>query len=105
MKRNWKVMVGFIVLLVSVILFAENVYDTDAQRKLIGGYGSSLIAQATQAYEIDAASDSVTYFRYTGADGKVFIKKIVTTGTVTSFLKANDTWANRATATYTPIND
>jgi len=105
-KGGWGMLAGFIVfVVVALVVKAESVYDTDTQGKFIGGYGAALAAQATQFYEIDAVSATVVYFRYSGKPDKVFIKKITTTGTVTSVLKAFDLWANRLTATYTPIND
>lgn len=87
------------------LIIAASINDIDEQKKFIGGYGYPQVATATQFYEIDAASATVTYFRYSGTADKTFIKKISVSGNITSQLKAFDTWANRATATYTPIND
>ena len=56
-------------------------------------------------YQIDEASASVTYMRYQGGAGVVLLVRISTALTVTTFEKSYDTWTNRVTATYIPVND
>ena len=58
------------------------------------------------AYQIEAASATVTYIRWqSSSTDDIFIKKISVSGDITTIEYAYDTWANRATATYTAIND
>jgi hypothetical protein len=61
--------------------------------------------QLLQPYQVDEADASTTYIRYESGSGDVWLKKISVSGTVTTIEAAYDTWANRTTATYAPIND
>ncbi len=56
------------------------------------------------AYKIDEASSTVTYICYQSGSGEIFIKKVSVSGNVTTIEYAYDTWANRATASYSAIN-
>jgi hypothetical protein len=98
------------------LIFAVSVYATSAKI----GYGIFTAMSGTQyvnddsiitrtmnmrPYQVDEASATVTYMRYQGGAGVVLLIKIGVADTITTFEKSYDTWANRATATYIPVND
>jgi len=88
----------------AAVLFGGSITDIDEQKKFTQGYGSDFTHGDVTPYQVDEPSASVTYIRYRGGSGEVFIQKVSVAGTVTTFEKTKDTWANRATATYVPIN-
>ena len=72
---------------------------------LIGNSKFQIKLGETTVSEYDDATTNIVYLRYNigGADDKEPIVKIDSTGTTTRYFKTYDTWANRATATYTMI--
>ena len=56
-------------------------------------------------YQKETASEAISYYRYCLSTAEQLIVKVTVDGTpaVTTIEKSVDTWANRATATYTPI--
>jgi hypothetical protein len=65
------------------------------------------VTDGLKPYKIDEVDANTTYMMYfddlSGTQVQKIIK-ILLTGTVTSFESATDLWANRASATYSPIN-
>jgi hypothetical protein len=64
------------------------------------------ITDGLKPYKIDEPDADTTYMLYTDDQGTLpqQILKISISGTVTTFEVALDLWANRATASYLPIN-
>jgi hypothetical protein len=100
-----------VALVLGVVAFAVPVDETSQMRNV---YGQTAVLNRDQvfvlekgipAYQIDEPDANTTYIRYDSGTGSVFIKKISVSGNVTTVEKAYATWANRAAATYTPIND
>jgi hypothetical protein len=54
-------------------------------------------------YLIDEPDSDTTYICWQSGSDAVFLLKIATSGTVTTTSYAYDTWANRATASYSAI--
>lgn len=87
-------------------------YDTRSARTLATQLVGTAYALKTVAGSlpfgtpslIDEASATATYLAWSGGAGAQTLVKIAVSGTVTSILKATDTWANRATASYADIN-
>ena len=65
----------------------------------------SFFSMDTRPYKIDEPDADTAYMCWESGSGVIFIMKISVSGTVTTTEYAYDTWANRATASYTAIND
>lgn len=59
---------------------------------------------ALQPYQVDSATANIVYTRWTSGTGVILIMKKTTDTSVDTYTKTNDTWANRATATYVAID-
>ncbi len=57
--------------------------------------------EANKCYQIDSATDGVTYFRYGGGD-VCDIKRIVEADGVATITWAHGSWSNRANLAYRP---
>jgi len=95
------------------LLNASNVNDVDTKREFLALQSQAQVALAMTAYHqyIDAsvAGTTITYSRYKSDSGTIFISKasIIVAGDITQKYNeyARNTWSNRDSATYMPINE
>jgi len=99
-------------ILVAGALKAFDLQDTDKGAQLltnpsiITGTAQGQLWQTMPPYCVDVQSSALTYVCYSSTTGSQLIKRIQTVGSTNIFMtKATGTWANRASLTYTGIND
>lgn len=112
MKLNMKAMlVGALLGVGIVFCMAFDMQDTDKGKQLlntptqIGGTEQGLMYKLLTPYVVDQTNSALIYMRYKSGTGSILIVRISSSSTLVTYEKAIDTWANRATATYSPIND
>jgi hypothetical protein len=102
--------VGVAIISICAAVYARNVYDTNEQKLLATNKGNlgadaGFLSKYVQAYQIDAAHANTNFFRWQSGNGSVWVVRVTTSGTVTTWEKATGIWTNRTTLTYEPIND
>ena len=111
MKKE--VIVGMVIgmLLVGAgMMFARNVMDTGEQKLLATNKGdlgadAGFLSKYVQPYQIDEAHANTNFFRWQSGNGNVWVVRITTSGTVTTWEKGTGAWTNRTSLTYEAIND
>lgn len=93
------------------ILLARNVMDTGEQKLLATNKGdlgadAGFLSKYVQPYQIDEAHANTNFFRWQSGDSAtIWIVRVTTSGTVTTWEKGTGVWSNRTSVTYEAIND
>lgn len=110
MKRDMVIGLVVLMLLAGIALaFALSVTSTEDVRKLYydnidRSDSTGMLMKNAQPYQIDDAGSDTYYYRWNGGSGNVLLMRIKKTGNVWAYEKSTNTWANRASATYSPVN-
>lgn len=63
------------------------------------------VTMSLRPYQVDEANATTTYVRYQSGAGAVLILRYSVSGNITTCEKSYAAWANRATATYSAVNN
>jgi len=92
------------------MVLALDVNSTDDMKKLTfnnlpSTKDAGMMMKYAQCYQLEEAGSDTYYKRWNSGSGSNLIMRIKKSGDIWTYEKATDTWANRATATYSAINE
>lgn len=111
---KWSKLFGIaLILAIAISIYAASINDTEVKNSFMTYQSLAQVALGMTAYQqyrdASVSGTTVTYKRYKSGTASLFILRniIAVDGAYTNYYMeyANDTWANRFTATYTPINE